>query len=230
MMSTITSKVLLLVTSERKSRPSSSVQRRRLVALLAEVLALLGWARNLRDGQVLVDVVVQRQVALGDGVGAVGLVLVDKLMRVRSENVLGVLVHVLVVRGVAEDCCSAARAAADAHAREQLKGGDDRHREAPAADRLAAKPCPEETSEGGVDERDDAADAGQALHAREARASDTPCSSRCHRILIIALCRLCSGSGFTSTSSGGAAARDDPVQDDDTTQDTADGGVRRVRR
>merc|ERR1719379_507869 len=111
--------------------------------------------------------------ALGDGVGAVGLVLVDQLVHVGSENVLGVLVHVFVVRGVAEDCCSAACATANAHARQQLKGRDDRHREAPAADSLAAKPRPEETSEGGVDERDDAADAGQALNAREARASYT---------------------------------------------------------
>merc|ERR1719231_1229143 len=209
----------------RASHPTSCVQRRRLVTFLTEVLALFGWARNLRDGQVLVDVVVQGQVALGDRMSAVGFVLVDKLVHVRSKDMLGVLVHVLVVRGVAKDCCSAARAAADAHAREQLKGRNDGHRKAPAANRLAAKPRPEETSEGGVDERDDAANAGQALDAREARASDTPCSSRCHRILIVTLCCLCSSSRLTSTSSGGAAASNDPVEDDDAAQNTADGGV-----
>merc|ERR1719271_766525 len=39
------------------------------------VLALLGWARSLRKRDVVVDVIVQRQVALGDGVGAARLVL-----------------------------------------------------------------------------------------------------------------------------------------------------------
>merc|ERR1719446_1152251 len=140
MISAITSRMMLPGYERAKdtypSRPSSRVQRRRLVALLAQVLALFGWARNLRNGQVLVDVVVQRQVALGDGVGAIGLVLVDELVHVGSENVLGVLVHVLVVGDVAEDCCPTAGEAADAHARDQLKGRNDGHREAPAADCL----------------------------------------------------------------------------------------------
>merc|ERR1719337_825889 len=122
------------------------------------VLALLRWARSLRKRDVVVDVIVQRQVALGDGVGAARLVLVDKFVHVAAEDVLAVLVHVHFVASLAEDSRAAGRAAADAHAREKLKGRDDRHRKAPAADGLAAQPRAEEAREGGVNERDDAAD------------------------------------------------------------------------
>merc|ERR1719238_761503 len=59
---------------------------------LRQVLARLGWARNLRNRQVVVDVIVQRQVAFGDGMGAAGLVLVDKLVHVAAEDMLGVFV------------------------------------------------------------------------------------------------------------------------------------------
>merc|ERR1719352_1582603 len=137
------------------------------------VLALFGWARSLRKRNVLVDHVVHWQVALGDGVGAAGLVLVGQLVHVTAQDVLGVLVDVGLVRGLAEDGRAAGRAAADAHAREELEGRDDGHREAPTADGLATEPRPEEASEGGIQERDDAADAGQALNAREDRARDS---------------------------------------------------------
>merc|ERR1719453_216425 len=119
------------------------------------VLALLGWARSLRKRDVVVDVIVQRQVALGDGVRAARLVLVDQFVHVAAEDVLRVLVHILVVRGIAKDGGPAAGAAADAHACEQLQGRDDGHREAPAANGLATQPRPEEAGEGAVHERDD---------------------------------------------------------------------------
>merc|ERR1719321_2094087 len=137
------------------------------------VLALLGRARNLRERHVLVEHVVHGQVALGDGVSAAGLVLVGQLVHVTAQDVLGVLVDVGLVGSLAEDGRAAGRAAADAHAREELEGRDDGHREAPAADSLAAEPCPKEASEGGIQERNDAADAGQALDAREDRARDS---------------------------------------------------------
>merc|ERR1719199_1013633 len=146
------------------------LQRRRLRRFVPKVLARLGWARSPRNGQVLVDVVVQRKVALGDWVGAVGLVLVHEFVHVAAEDMLGVLVDVLLVNRLPDDGRTARGAAADAHAREQLKGRDNRHRKAPAADGLAAQPRAEEARESGVDERDDAADAGQALDAREASA------------------------------------------------------------
>merc|ERR1719443_2448914 len=80
------------------------LQRRRLIRLGGvQVLALLGFARSPRNGNVLVDVIVQGKVALGDGVGAVGLVLVDQLMHVRSEDMLGVLVDILFVGRLSED-------------------------------------------------------------------------------------------------------------------------------
>merc|ERR1719263_1735314 len=87
------------------------LQRRRL-----RRLSLLGLASSPRNGDVLVDVLVQRQVALGDGVGAAGLVLVDKFVHVAAEDVLAVLVHVHLVPGIAENSRAAGRAAADAHA------------------------------------------------------------------------------------------------------------------
>merc|ERR1719331_3127313 len=76
-----------------------SLERRRFRRLLAR-----GVAHN-------------RQVALGDGVGAARLVLVDHLVHVRPEDVLGVLINVLVVQSLPKDGRPAARAAADAHAR-----------------------------------------------------------------------------------------------------------------
>merc|ERR1719387_2713689 len=150
-----------------RRRRWSTVRLRRSVRC-GLVLALLGCGPSLRKRDVVVDVIVQRQVALGDGVGAARLVLVDKFVHVAAENVLAVLVHVHLVASLAEDSRAAGRAAADAHAREKLKGRDDRHREAPAADGLAAQPRAEEARESGVNERDDAADARQALDAREA--------------------------------------------------------------
>merc|ERR1719163_1767941 len=121
-----------------------------------DVLAFLRFASSPRKRDVVVDVLVQRQVALGDGVGAAGLVLVNQLVHVAAENVLAVLVDVHLVPSLAEDGRAAGRAAADAHAREQLKG---------RADGLATQPRAEEARESGVDERDDAANAGQAFDA-----------------------------------------------------------------
>merc|ERR1719460_2712745 len=164
------------------------LQRRRL-----RRLSLLGLASSPRKRDVLVDVLVQRNVALGDGVGAAGLVLVDELVHVAAEDVLGVLVHVHLVASLAEDSRAAGCAAADAHARKKLKGRDDRHREAPAADGLAAQPRAEEARESGVDERDDAADAGQALDAREAGTRDTRLRTRRLRTALVALRGLRSG-------------------------------------
>merc|ERR1719421_2333041 len=99
------------------------------------------------------------QVALGDGVGAVRLVLVDQLMHVRTKDMLGVLVHILFIPLLSQDgrstCRAAASRTADANAREQLKARYDGHRKAPAADGLPAQPRPEKTSETCVHERDD---------------------------------------------------------------------------
>merc|ERR1719453_1785669 len=106
------------------------------------------------------------QVALRDGVGAAGLVLVDQLMHVRSHQVLGVLVDVLLVHLLTEDGCPAGRATADANAQEELEDRDDSQREAPAADGLAAQPRSEEASHEAIDERADAEDTGQAFEAR----------------------------------------------------------------
>merc|ERR1719375_1117410 len=99
--------------------------RRIFVSVL--VLARLGWARNPRNGQVLVDVVVQRKVALRNGVGATRLVLVDHLMHVRTKDMLGVLVDILVVNLLTDDCGTARSAAAYTYARDQLQSRDDRH-------------------------------------------------------------------------------------------------------
>merc|ERR1719395_505994 len=130
-----------------RRRRWSTVRLRRSVRC-GLVLALLGCGPSLRKRDVVVDVIVQRQVALGDGVGAARLVLVDKFVHVAAENVLRVLVHILVVRGIAKDGGPAAGAAADAHACEQLQSRDDGHREAPAAHGLTAQPRPEEAGEG----------------------------------------------------------------------------------
>ena len=48
---------------------------------LGDEVGAVRLVRNFCNGQVLVDVVLQRQVALGDEVGAVRLVLVEKLKR-----------------------------------------------------------------------------------------------------------------------------------------------------
>merc|ERR1719399_1702276 len=195
-----------------------------------EVLALLGRARSLRKRNVLVDHVMHGQVTLGDGVGAAGLVLVDQLVHVRSKHVLAVLVDVHFISSLAEDGGAAGRATTDAHARKQLESRDDGHREAPTADGLATKPCPEEAREGGVQERDDTADAGQALDARETGASDSACRPCRRRTTFFALRRLRSGGGTASGASPCTAASDDPIEDDDAAQDTAHCGICSVWR
>merc|ERR1719160_1584078 len=159
-----------------------------LLLTVRQILPRFWRARNLCNRQVVVDVLVQGQVALGDGVRAAGLVLVDQLMHVAAEDMLGVFVHVRFVPSLAEDRRTTGRTAADAHAREQLKG---------------------------IDDRDDAADASQTFDAREARASDTSCRPSCLRTARIALCRLRTSSGTASGASASAAARDDPVEDND---------------
>merc|ERR1719388_205566 len=164
---------------------------------------------------VVVDDVVHGQVALGDGVGAAGLVLVDQLVHVRSKHVLAVLVDVLLVNRVPEDGRAARCTAADANAREQLKSRDDGHREAPTAYGLPAKPCAEEASARGVHKRDDAADAGQALDASEAGASDSACGPCCLRSFGVALRRPGSSGSTPCSASPRATARNDPVEYDD---------------
>merc|ERR1719263_64411 len=62
------------------------------------------------------------EVAFRDGVGAAGLVLVDHVVHLGPEDVPGMLVHPLVVQGLAENGRPARCAATDAHAREQLEG------------------------------------------------------------------------------------------------------------
>merc|ERR1719409_1302440 len=91
------------------------VQGRGLVRIRG-LLALFRLTRSLRKWHVLVNHVVHGQVALRDGVGAVGLVLLDKVMHVRSEDVLRVIVDVLLVSRRPEDRRAAAGAAANAHA------------------------------------------------------------------------------------------------------------------
>merc|ERR1719326_432311 len=133
---------------------------------------------------------------------------------------LRVLVDPQVVRLRPENGRTASGAAANAHARKQLKSRDDGHHHAPAADGLAAQPRPEETRESRVHEGDDAADASQTLDAREASASDSTRRPRGLRILRVALRRLSSCSGTPGGTSPSAAARDDPIEDDDATQHT----------
>merc|ERR1719453_1796617 len=175
-----------------------------------------------------------RQVALSDGVGTVRLVLVDQLMHVRTKDVLGVLVHILFVSLLSQDGRSTSRAAAsraaNANARVQLKARDDGHRKAPAADGLAAQPCPEKTSETCVHERDDTENAGQALDAREASSRNSSCRSRRLRTRGVALGGLRSSGSSSSCSCARAAAGDNPVQDNDAAHDTAHSGISRMRR
>merc|ERR1719161_1471941 len=163
------------------------------------------------------------QVALRDGVGAAGLVLVDQLMHVRSHQVLGVLVDVLLVHLLTEDGRPAGRATADANAQAKLEDRDDCKREAPTADGLAAQPRPEEASHEAVDERADAADAGHALDARNTLGSNP---TRLFRPRLVALCCLCSSCGGTATC---AAAADDPIEGYHAAKNSAHHGVRRMR-
>jgi len=199
--------------------------RHQRALLRRKVLSRLGWASSPRNRHVLVERIMHRQVALGDGVGAIRFVLVDEIVHVRSKDVLRVLVDPLVVNLCPDEARTAGGAAADANACEQLKGRDDCHCEAPTADGLATQPCPEEARESGVQERDDAADTGQALDARETSASDSPCRPRSFGTPLFALGRLCSCSSTTSGTGPSTAACDDPVQDDDATQHTANCGV-----
>ena len=73
-----------------------------------------------------------------------------------------------------EDGHAVGRAATDAHAREEHEERDDGHREASAAGCRAARPRPEEAGDGRVQEREDAADAGDALDAHGQRAGRSP--------------------------------------------------------
>merc|ERR1719198_2689101 len=133
------------------------------------------------------------QVALRDRVGAAGLVLVDQLMHVRSHQVLGVLVDVLLVHLLTKDGRPAGRATADANAQEKLEDRDDGQCEAPTADGLTAQPRPEEASHEAIDERADAADTGHAFDARNTPGSNP---ARLLRPSLVALCCLgagCSG-------------------------------------
>merc|ERR1719409_1547748 len=163
------------------------------------------------------------QVALRDRVGAAGLVLVDQLMHVRSHQVLGVLVDVLLVHLLTKDGRAAGRATADANAQEKLEDRDDGQCEAPTADRLAAQPRPEEASHEAIDERADAADAGHALDARNTPGSNP---ARLFRLRVVALCCLSSSCGGTATC---AAAAEDPIEDYHAAKNPAHHGVRCVR-
>merc|ERR1719158_2187147 len=202
--------------------------------LLSRLFALFGSARNLRKRHVLVDDVVHRQVTLGNGVSAVGLMLLDESMHVRDQDVLGVFPDQCLVPLLPEDGCAetrtAATCAANAHTRQQLKGRDDGHREAPAAHGLAAQPCPEEACQSGIHERDDAADAGQALDARETSASKSTARACSFCTRFLALRRLFSCGGAPSGTGPRTATCDDPVEDDDAAQDAAHCGVSRVWR
>merc|ERR1719387_3087216 len=110
------------------------------------LLALPRRMNVLHKRHVLVERVMPWQVALRDGVRTAGLVLVDHAVHVGSQQVLGVLVHVLLVHLLAEDGRPAARAATDAAAENELEGRDDHQHEAPTADALAAHPRSEEAS------------------------------------------------------------------------------------
>merc|ERR1719387_167737 len=150
-------------------------------------------------------------------------VLVDQLMHVRSHQVLGVLVDVLLVHLLTEDGRPAGRATADANAQAKLEDRDDRKREAPTAHGLAAEPRPEEASHEAIDERADAADAGHALDARNTPGSNP---TRLFRPRLVALCCLCSSGGGTATC---ATAADYPIEDYHAAKNSAHHGVRRMR-
>merc|ERR1719217_1654174 len=148
------------------------------------------------------ECIMHGQVALRDGVGAAGLVLVDQLMHVRAHQVLGVLVDVLLVHLLTKDGRPAGRATADANAQEKLESRDDGQRKTPTADGLAAQPRPEEASHEAIDERADAADTGQAFDARNTPGSNSP---RLFRLRIVALC--CLGTCCGGASSCAATAQ-----------------------
>merc|ERR1719409_1659313 len=147
------------------------------------------------------------QVALRDGVGAAGLVLVDQLVHVRAQQVLGVRVDVFFVHLLTEDCRTAGRATADANAQDQLEGRDDGQREAPTADGLATQPRAEEASDEAIDKCADAEDAGQAFDACNTAGSNP---ARLLRLRIVALRCLAASCGGTATR---ATAADDPIED-----------------
>merc|ERR1719478_1284282 len=147
------------------------------------------------------------QVALRDGVGAAGLVLVDQLMHVRSHQVLGVLVDVFFVHLLTEDGRPAGRATADANAQAKLEDRDDSQREAPTAHGLAAQPRPEEASHEAIDECADAEDTRQAFDACNTAGSNP---ARLLRLRSVALRCLAASSGGTATR---ATAADDPIED-----------------
>merc|ERR1719321_1071630 len=109
-------------------------------------------------------------------------------------------------------------------------GVEDGHKEAPAADRLAAQPCPEEAREGRVEEANDAADAGRTFDAREDGTSGTASRTRCLRSTRVSLSGLRSGGSTPSATKPRAAASEDPVGDDHAANDPTDRGVRSVRR
>merc|ERR1719409_1421094 len=163
------------------------------------------------------------QGALRDGVGAAGLVLVDQLMHVRSHQVLGVLVDVLLVHLLTEDGRPAGRATADANAQAKLEDRDDSQRETPTAGGLAAQPRPEEAGHEAIDERADAADTGHAFDARNTPGSNP---ARLFRLRVVALCCLSSSCGGTATC---AAAADDPIEDYHAAKNSAHHGVRYMR-
>merc|ERR1719379_3126159 len=112
----------------------------------------------------------------------------------------------------------------------QLQSRDDGHREAPAAHGLTAQPRPEEAGERAVHERDDAADAGHALDAREQRAADSCFCPRRLRSPSVTLSLLRSGGSTPGGAQSCTTARQDPVGDDDAAKHSANHGIRGVGR
>lgn len=204
------------------------LQRRRLIRLSR--FAWFGFTISPCQGHVLVDRVVHRKVALGDGVGAVGLVLLDERMHLRPKNMFRVFGDVQLVSFWTDEARTTGSAAANEYTREQLKGRYDGHREAPAAHCLTAQPRPEEARETGINERDDAADAGQTFDACETSASEPSTGPCCFSTSNFSFCRSPSGTSTPSGSGPGTTTRDDPVEDNDASQDTAHRRVRCVGR
>merc|ERR550514_2529132 len=134
-------------------------------------------------------------------------VLVDQLVHVVAHDVLGVLLHVQFVSRLPNDS----------------------HRKAPPADGLATQPGPEKASERGIQERDDATDAGQALNTSETSTQEPRARSRPFCSLCTAPCCRTGGTSGAGGAGRCATARDYPVENDDPSQNTADGGVGRVR-
>merc|ERR1719409_1145602 len=77
----------------------------------------------LNNRHVLVERIMHGQVAFRNRMGAAGLVFVDQLMHVRTQEVFRVVVDVLVMHLLAEDGRTTSRAAANAATEEDL---DDR--------------------------------------------------------------------------------------------------------